>query len=247
MMGKTSGRNLDLLPWTEEYLGVSDPDKGNETVCLSDLYPPLAGPIDRPELHERSAAPQPSLSHVIQSLEWENQESLTGQLKSCHVSSSPLSAVQCQVSIVTKTYFCHLSSTASTHKAVLHGFSALFTKKGDISTLSLTLSWMPKASELTPVYKLSSACQSSAGKMQIPDHCPECPASSGPCLPLSHSVTLALLYSKRATLLPTPGPLYMLFPLLGVSPTLTLSFSHFRLPFKYSFSESISVTPYYLK
>lgn len=104
------------------------------------------------------------------------------------MSSSPLSAVQCQVSTVTRTSFCHLSSTASTHKAVLHGFSALFTKKGDISTLSLTLSWMPKASELAPVYKLSSACQSSAGKIQITDHCPECPAISGPCLPLSHSL-----------------------------------------------------------
>lgn len=99
------------------------------------------------------------------------------------------------------------------------------------------------------------SCQSSAGKMQIPDRCLEGPARSEPCLPHypclghsshTHSATLASLNSKRANLLSILCLLYMLLPCLGVFPTLPLSFSHFKLPFKCNFSERIVVPPYHL-
>lgn len=128
IIGKISVGNMGFLSSTEQqFLGVSDPDKGSGTVCLRKLCLPFAGSIDWPGLHEGSAA------RSVQYIHWSGRVrrfSLASS-RSVTVSSSP---VQCQVFTVTRTHFCHLSSTGSIHKAALHGCFALFTRKGVIST-----------------------------------------------------------------------------------------------------------------
>ena len=139
------------------------------------------------------------------------------------MSSSSPSPAQHWVSIVTTAGSCHLSNRGSIHKAALHVCSALFARKGNISTFRVQ--HVPGCQKQVGSHLFTNSpvlFQPSTDKIQTPDHGVEGPAISGPCLPhypylgslpISHSATLASLHSKRAKkLLPTAGPLHESLP-----------------------------------